>query len=214
MPVPALAERFAVSTRTIERDIRALQEAGVPIYGEPGRRGGYAIPREYSLPPLMFTEREALAVLAGLAVMSGSPFTEDAHRARDKLLAAMSAEARTTGNGLASRIAVLAPDAAPDADVARAVREVVGDPRVVDLVYRDHRSGATTGRAVEPLGLIQVRGNWVLVGWCRLRNGVRGFRLDGIERMVATTERPPERRPDPLAADLSRWDFLVGGTDR
>lgn len=208
VPVPRLAERYGVSTRTVERDIRALQESGIPIYGSPGRGGGYAIGRDFSLPPLALTQEEALAVLAGLGVMAGSPFARGAERARDKVLAAMGARARAEGHRLSSRVDALAPEARTADDVERVVREVLLAPRVVELVYRDHRTDAETERAVEPLGLILVRGAWVLVGWCRLRDGVRGFRTDRIVSITPTTEPLPRREGDPLRDDLARWDFL------
>src|SRR5690606_24238149 len=61
-----LAERFEVSVRTIERDIAALQESGVPIYAEPGRRGGYELDKHIFLPPLNFTPAEAAATAVAL----------------------------------------------------------------------------------------------------------------------------------------------------
>ena len=208
--VTRLADRFGVSTRTIERDVRALQDAGVPVYAEPGRFGGYAIGRDYSLAPLAFTEHEALAVLAGLGVMSGSPLAPDAQTAADKVIAVLPAGRRHAARSLAQRTAALAPEGTTRLDVASVVRDVLIDPRVLELVYRSPETGARTERAVEPLGLITVRGNWILVGWCRLRDGVRGFRTDRIEAVTRTDERPPTRDPDPLSADLSRWDFLGG----
>ncbi|MGP9680810.1 helix-turn-helix transcriptional regulator [Brachybacterium sp. AOP3-A1-3] len=212
VPVPRLAERFAVSTRTIERDLAALQASGVPIYAEPGRRGGYAIRRDYSLPPLAFTLAEATAVTAGLSVMMGSPFAGDAQRAMDKVLGAMPPERRQRARALAGRVAAQAPEQ-PTADaISQVVRDVVEDRRVVEIEYLSSGTEKPIHRMVEPLGLITVRGGWILVGWCRLRDGVRGFRTDRIHSIRATSEIPPERSPDPLAADLSRWDFR--GVDR
>lgn len=207
--VPRLAERFEVSTRTIERDIRALQNAGVPIYGVAGRTGGFAIGRDFSLPPLAITPTEALTVLAGLGVMDGSPLAGDAARVRDKVLAAMSPQQREQGRDFAARVALMAPERPTDGEVASAVRDALVDPRVLELSYTDPRDGESTERSVEPLGLILVRGNWILVGWCRLRRGVRGFRTDAITAIRPTVERPPERDPDPFTADLARWDFLA-----
>ncbi|MDN5687703.1 MAG: YafY family transcriptional regulator [Brachybacterium sp.] len=210
--VPRLAARFEVSTRTIERDVRALQEAGVPLYAVPGRTGGYAIRRDYSLPPLAFTPAETTAVAAGLSVMMGSPFAEHASRAMDKVLGSMPPERRQRSRALAARVAAMAPEGPTDQRIADVVRSVLDDPRVVVLEYARPETGERTRRAVEPLGLITVRGGWILVGWCRLRGGVRGFRTDRILEITSTQEVPPERDPDPLGEDLSRWDFR--GVDR
>jgi predicted DNA-binding transcriptional regulator YafY len=70
---------------------------------------------------------------------------------------------------------------------------------VVRLVYRD-RDGAQTRREVEPLGTIGKGGDWYLVAWCRLRDGVRAFRGDRMISVELTDERPPPRafRPEDL----------------
>ena len=210
--VPRLAARFEVSTRTIERDVHALQEAGVPLYAVAGRTGGYAIRRDYSLPPLALTPPEAMAVTAGLSVMMGSPFAEDASRAMDKVLGAMPPARRRRSRALAARVAAMAPEGPTDQHIAEVLRAVLERPRVVELDYARPGTGERTRRSVEPLGLITVRGGWILVGWCRLRGGVRGFRTDCILEIARTDEVPPQRDPDPLEEDLSRWDFR--GVDR
>ena len=69
-----LAGRYEVSTRTIERDILALQESGVPVYAVTGRRGGYVIDKARTLPPLNFTAAEMVAVAVSLAGAQATPF--------------------------------------------------------------------------------------------------------------------------------------------
>jgi len=84
-----LAAGFDVSTRTIERDISALQRSGTPIYAEPGRRGGYAIDRAVSLPPLNLTPAEAVAVAVALSGHGARPCAGQARSALRKVIAAM-----------------------------------------------------------------------------------------------------------------------------
>ena len=62
LTAPELASKFSVSVRTIYRDIRALEDAGIPIYVEEGK--GYSLMEHYRLPPVMFTESEANALIA------------------------------------------------------------------------------------------------------------------------------------------------------
>ena len=84
-----LAERFEVSVRTIERDLAALQQSGLPIWAEPGRTGGYVIDASATLGPAGFTVAEALAVLIGLGYLRHSPFRQSAQTAARKMLAVM-----------------------------------------------------------------------------------------------------------------------------
>ena len=83
-----LAGKYEVSTRTIERDILALQESGVPIYAQAGRRGGYVIDKARTLPPVNFTAAEMVAIAVSLAGAEGTPFFFAARSALRKVLAA------------------------------------------------------------------------------------------------------------------------------
>lgn len=82
-----LAGRYEVSTRTIERDILALQEAGVPIYAVAGRCGGYVIDKALTLPPLNFTAAEMVAMAVSLARVEPAPFASALRSALRKVLA-------------------------------------------------------------------------------------------------------------------------------
>ena len=64
-----LARRFAVSTRTIHRDLKTLEAVGVPVYAERGCEGGFRLVEGYFLPPLMFAPGEAIALLLGLTLL-------------------------------------------------------------------------------------------------------------------------------------------------
>jgi len=86
-PARRLAARYEVSARTIERDILALQESGVPVYAEPGRRGGYAIDKTMTLPPVNFTAAEMVAIAVALARDERTPFAAATRSALRKVLA-------------------------------------------------------------------------------------------------------------------------------
>jgi predicted DNA-binding transcriptional regulator YafY len=185
-----LAERFEVSVRTVERDLSALQQAGVPIWAEPGRTGGYAIDAAATLGPLALTLDEALAVLVGLGALRRGPFGQSAGTAVRKLLAVMPGEDARRATTIGRRIHLLeagTPDPVPPGFAA-----AIGAGRVVRLAYRD-RDGAVTRREVEPLGSIGKEGTWYLVAWCRLREGVRAFRADRVISVELTDERPQPR---------------------
>lgn len=207
-----LAAEFGVSSRTIERDIASLQLAGVPIYADHGVTGGYSILREYSLPPLNLSAGESLAILAGLAFLESSPYQAAARRGRDKIMAVMREEHRLFVQGVLSTIHVIDP-AADSADVVppAMLSDVAAARRVVRMTYLgEHGEGREdralrTDRVVETMGLLRAGDAWLLIGWCRLRNGIRGFRLDQIADLDILDEVPPPRDAALLTADLARW---------
>ncbi|WP_368498195.1 helix-turn-helix transcriptional regulator [Herbiconiux sp. A18JL235] len=203
------AVRFEVSSRTIERDMLALQESGLPIWAEPGRTGGYVIDATATLGPMRFTLDEALAVLIGLGGLRHSPFRHAARTAARKALAAMPDDHSARAVALGSRIHFLeddTPTAAAPADFARAL---LAD-RVVRLHYRDG-TGAESWREVEPLGSIDRDGAWYLVAWCRTRDGVRAFRSDRMLALEITDERPVRRAlaASDLAIEYGRLRSVV-----
>jgi predicted DNA-binding transcriptional regulator YafY len=102
-----LAGRYEVSTRTIERDIGALQDAGVPIYAQAGRRGGYVIDKARTLPPVNFTAAEMVAIAVSLAGAEGTPFFFAARSALRKVLAAAPAPHLAEAAQLMDRIRLI-----------------------------------------------------------------------------------------------------------
>jgi predicted DNA-binding transcriptional regulator YafY len=102
-----LAGRFEVSVRTVERDINALQQSGVPIYAEPGRTGGYCLDKAHTLPPVNLTPGEAVAMAVALRRLEGTPFQVTAGSALRKLVAAMQSDAAAEARDLAGRIHLL-----------------------------------------------------------------------------------------------------------
>lgn len=195
-----LAERFEVSSRTVERDIAALQQSGVPIWAEVGRAGGYRLDPASTLPPINFTAEEATAVAVALAVSGPIPFRTAARAALRKLVSAMTVSGQEGARELIGRVRLVG-DTAGDgrAAVARAIEQGVAQRRVLSLDYVDGEGRRTAGRLVEPHGLTGAGEHWYLLGWCRLRDGGRGFRLDRIEAAHVTAEPAPERALEDVA---------------
>jgi predicted DNA-binding transcriptional regulator YafY len=171
-----LAERFLVSSRTIERDLSALQLAGIPIWAEPGRTGGYCIDPSHTLAPLGFSVDEALAVSLALTTLSTSPFHAAAASALRKVTAVMGESTLQESREQAHRIYLLnvgLPDGGRPQGLSAEVASAVNTGHVLRLTYRDR--------------------DWYLIAWCRLRTGVRAFRGDRIVAAEPTGERPPRR---------------------
>jgi predicted DNA-binding transcriptional regulator YafY len=198
-----LADRYEVSVRTIERDIGALQQAGVPIFADIGRRGGYAIDKTMTLPPLNFTPAEAVAVSVALRGAQGSPFARAARSALQKIVAAMPAHDACAARELADRVGFLAPAAAAEpAAIPLIVENALAARHVLRIDYVD-KQGMPTEREVEPVMFLAGRKGWYLLAWCRLRDDLRAFRLDRIITGVDTGLPAPVRPPEMLAvADL------------
>jgi predicted DNA-binding transcriptional regulator YafY len=188
-----LADRFEVSARTVERDISALQQAGVPIWAEPGRTGGYCLDKARTLPPVNLTPGEAVAMAVALQRLEGTPFQSVAGTALRKLVATMQAADADAARDLADRIHLLGgPGTVPPTPVPRLVADALHPRRVLRIGYAD-RAGASTMREIEPLGYVGSAAHWYLMAWCRLRGGLRAFRTDRITSVSVTAEVPPLR---------------------
>jgi predicted DNA-binding transcriptional regulator YafY len=197
-----LAARFEVSARTVERDISALQQAGVPIYADVGRTGGYTLDKSHTLPPLNFTPAEAVAIAVSLSRSEGSPYSRSARTALHKILSAMSAGDGAAAFELADRIRFLSPaEPAELASVPAVLEEAVAARRVVRIEYVD-RSGAVTERVVEPVAFTAGSRCWYFLGWCRLRSEGRVFRTDRIRSAVLLDDTAPHRSFEELKCDV------------
>jgi predicted DNA-binding transcriptional regulator YafY len=185
-----LADRFGVSSRTIERDLSALQQSGVPIWSEPGRTGGYCLDTAHTLAPLGFTVDEALAVMVALGAVAMSPFRDSATSALRKVVAVTEIRSLRQTADLATRIHLLGDENSNGAPDGLAVALRTG--QVLRISYTD-RDGGATERDVEPMGFVGKGDNWYLIAWCRLRDGLRAFRGDRITQAELLVERAPRR---------------------
>ncbi|MFG2492463.1 helix-turn-helix transcriptional regulator [Streptomyces caniferus] len=187
LTVAALAARFEVSTRTVQRDLQALMETGVPVRTTPGRGGGWSIDPAMTLPPIHFTAEEASALAVALAATDVfAPYAGAARTAAQKMVASMTGPASVAAQELATRIVAL--PAPSDATVRTAVEQALTTNTVLRLSYTD-AAGRESNRMVEPAGLLTVDGRWYLIAWCRTRRAGRGFRLDRITAATPTTEQ-------------------------
>jgi len=192
----------------VERDLLALQQAGIPIWAEPGRTGGYVIDAAATLGPAGFTLDEAIAVLIGLGALRRSPFRQSAATAGRKILAVMPSEDARRASALASRVHLLEPDEEMSTPPSFAAALRAG--RVVRLRYRDP-AGRESVREVEPLGSVGKEGYWYLIAWCRLRDGVRAFRGDRMLSVELTDEmlQPRMLRREDLGIEYGRLRSVV-----
>jgi predicted DNA-binding transcriptional regulator YafY len=198
-----LAQRLAVSVRTVYRDIADLQAQGVPIDGEAGV--GYRMRAGFDLPPLMFTHDEAKALVA--AVRLAQPrldpgLAAGAESALAKVIAVLPAGVRAAAESLA----VYAPDAGIDKTTRQRLEVLRGAAdarRKLRVDYLDLNERRTTQRVLRPLGCFYWSATWTLAAWCELRNDFRSFRVDRIEGLDVLDERFRDEAGKTLA-DLFR----------
>lgn len=184
-----LADRFNISLRTVYRDIRTLEEAGVPLYGEAGV--GYSLVDGYRLPPVMFTREEAMAFLTAEKLME--KFTDDAlgehyASAMFKVKAVLRGSEKDLLENLNGNIIVTNKkrDNSPPVNVLDVLLKAIAEKTAVKLVYRAFGNEENSERLIEPIGIFHENDNWYTVAWCHLREEYRQFRADRIISVQAT----------------------------
>ncbi|MCE7065197.1 YafY family protein [Dyadobacter sp. CY326] len=184
-----LANRFLVSTRTIYRDIRTLESAGIPIVTQEGK--GYSMLEGYRLPPVMFTRQEAIALLTAEKLacrLTDVATAQLSGAAMDKLRAALRHSDRDHLETVGPYIHVMEPASASDRpDTYQQLITAVTANRVVRIGYLAAETGEPTVREIEPIGLYLSQ-HWHVVAYCRLRQAFRNFRLDRISTLDVSGE--------------------------
>lgn len=179
-----LATDFEVTSRTIKRDLAALESSGLPIWGRAGPGGGYGLAERSSLPPVNFTAAQALALAAAVAVATQAPFADSARTATAKVLDVLDPAARRRATDLSHRIWVDVSPGAPRR-IMSVLEQALVDQVTVNLTYTD-AAGQRTRREIEPMMFAFTAGRWLLVAWCRLRIDIRWFNLSRIKSATAT----------------------------
>ena len=179
-----LATDFEVTSRTIKRDLAALEASGLPIWGRTGPGGGYGLAERSSLPPVNFTAAQALALAAAATVATQAPFSDSARTATRKVLDVLDPIVRRRATDLSHRIWVDVGPSAPRRIMSVLEQALVAQV-TVNLSYTD-AAGQDTRREIEPMIFASTGGRWMLVAWCRLRVDIRWFNLSRIQSATAT----------------------------
>jgi predicted DNA-binding transcriptional regulator YafY len=181
-----IADRFEISLRTVYRDVKSLMEAGVPIGSQAGT--GYFIVDGYHLPPVMFSQEEASAmVMAGKLVerMTDQSVRVAFEGALYKIKSVLNEAQKDHLEILQDHIEVLKPSMslpAQSGNFLTDLQKAVASKQVIHLHYFSNQNELTL-REVEPIGLFYYSAAWHLIAWCRLRNGFRDFRSDRIKEL-------------------------------
>ncbi|CAM4215952.1 helix-turn-helix transcriptional regulator [Paenibacillus typhae] len=180
--VRELADEFGVSTRTILRDLQELGELGVPLYSEVGPHGGYQVLNERILPPIAFTEEEAVAIFFAshaLRHYEYLPFKEASVTALRKFYHYMPGDVRDRIDEMKHRIDFVTPARQAEFPYLSVLLEAAIDQKVLLIGYESR--GERRLRPVQPVGIYASNGLWYCPAYCFLRGGIRVFRCDRID---------------------------------
>jgi predicted DNA-binding transcriptional regulator YafY len=195
-----IADKFSISLRTVYRDVKALDEAGVPVIGEAGT--GYRLMEGYRLPPVMFNMDEATALLtASKLVQSKTDAGISKHfsSALDKIRAILRHSEKDHMEGIDEHVLVMNHPAIvyqPQSELhLQPILKAIGSSSVIEIDYTSLEKSETTRRKVEPVGIYYLGSHWYLIAWCQLRNDYRNFRTDKILRLIITNEANSKTHP-------------------
>lgn len=196
-----IADRFSISLRTVYRDVRALEEAGVPVIGEAGQ--GYSLVEGYRLPPVMFTQEEAQAFVVAEKIfekISDRSSAEHFHSAILKIKSVLRSSEKDRIDELSPLVAVFRNrnqlHQKEKGGYLRTIVDALGSKRLLDINYTTFAEEKNSSRHVEAVGVYYAFDQWYLIGWCRLRNDYRTFRLDRINRLTIL-DKTYDPRPHP-----------------
>ncbi len=186
-----IANKFGISKRTAYRDIKALELSGLPIFTKEGK--GYSLVEGYTLPPIMFTEQEANALMTAEELISKNKdksLIENHSSAIAKIKSVMRFSKKEKAEILSERIAYFNNFAKEiTSDNLSTIQVAITNLELVKIKYRSLSKDEITERVIEPQAIYHSRENWILIAWCNLRNDYREFRLDKIETLELLNEK-------------------------
>ena len=184
-----LAEKLDVSVRTLHRYFGMLDEIGIPIYSERGPYGGFSLVRGFKLPPLVFTPDEATAIYLGTSLVSqmwGKLYDEAAQGAMAKLDNVLPDEQLREVDWARRSLVATGMHRADPAEYSpflELLRIATKDQVQVEIIYQGGSNAKATQRRLDPYALVHRSGWWYLVAYCQMRQALRTFRLDRVQKL-------------------------------
>lgn len=194
-----IAERFNISLRTVYRDVKTLEEAGIPLIGEAGV--GYSIMDGYRLPPVMFTREEATAFLTAekfVEKLTDASTMANHKSAMYKIRAILKTTEKDLLEDMDGNIEVFKRvdnSVMMGNDYIQVILNSIVQKAILLMEYFAHHSQEHTKREVEPVGIFFQDGYWHLIAYCRLRADYRDFRIDRIKSLRVTDKRFASQHP-------------------
>lgn len=191
-----LSEKFQVSVRTIYRDIRKLETAGVPVIPIEGR--GYSLMDGYSVAPVQFSEKQANALITAHHLVKqteDSSFVENFEEALTKIKSVFKSSVLEKSEVLNRRIYVYNKSYEPLASNALSeIQLAITNLNYVEINYRKANDPEISFRKIEPYAFFSTEQKWILMAWCHLRNEFRAFRIDRIQHFKILEEKFVDRK--------------------
>ncbi len=186
-----IANRFGISLRTVYRDVRALEAAGVPIGSEAGI--GYFLADGYRLPPVLFTPDEARALLTAgklVTTLTDASVQQPYDDALYKIKSVLTRNDQDMLEDLQTKMHVMTPPSNNrPADIhLKKIQEALVNRQVVRMQYFSPGSGQFTERTIEPIGMVYYGDAWHIIAYCQLRQDYRDFRLNRMSKLSLLTE--------------------------
>jgi predicted DNA-binding transcriptional regulator YafY len=183
----SLAEKHKVSIRTIYRDIRTLESSGIPVFTEEGK--GYSMMEGFNIPPVMFTEEEANALITAEQLIlknKDASFVENYKEAILKIKATLRSSQIEKSELLSDRIYFSANlQKEKTSNYLMQIQKSITSFEVLEIRYTSLQGDKST-RFIEPFALYSTQENWLLIAYCRLRTAFRMFRIDCIDEVSHT----------------------------
>jgi len=182
-----IADKHSVSIRTVYRDIRTLEKSGIPIITEEGR--GYSMMEGYKLPPIMFTEEEAIALITAEQLIlknKDQSLTDSYSSAVTKIKSILKHNQKTKTELIEQRLQVRnnSKEEKTSTHLIK-LQKMIANYQLINLDYQS-LSNHRTQRFVEPFALYTTKDNWILIAYCRNKQDFRAFRLDCIQNLQVT----------------------------
>jgi predicted DNA-binding transcriptional regulator YafY len=185
-----LALKFSVSNRTIYRDIKALEQSGVPILTKEGK--GYSLMEGYRIPPIMFSESEANALITAEQLVlknKEASFVKEYTEAIGKIKSVLRSNTKDKAYLLSNRIVFgQNDDFVRTSNYLSTLQLALTNFNLIRFRYYSPNNNQSTIRTVEPFAVYTTQENWLLIALCRLRNDYKAFRLDRIENLAVLNQ--------------------------
>jgi len=179
-----IAERHNVSIRTVYRDIRTLEKSGIPVFTVEGK--GYSIMEGYNIPPVMFTEEEANALITAEQLIKRNKdesLVKHYENAVLKIKSVLKGSQKEKVELLSDRIQIrFNYTNEKTSNYLIQLQSTISNYQNVKIDYHS-LEGKDTTRTIEPFALYTTQGNWIIIAFCKLRKDFRAFRLDCIKKL-------------------------------